>query len=133
MIVADHLWFVIEKLRLDPRFNVPESDVMIKFEKASNNPTILIPKEVSIKPNAGISNDFIVSAMYIAGWKSVFPGIFLDVNGELIELIFSIAGILGNLSLFNLVSPKPIETGGNEIIAEFVDAAEQDDESDQGE
>ena len=122
---AEGLWFIVEKVRLDPRFNVPETPVMIKFENASNNPAVLIPQDISIKPDAGISDSFIESSTYIEGWQSIFPGLFLDVNGELIELIFSVAGILGNLSLYNLVSPNDIQTieerKVNEIIVEVVD------------
>jgi len=126
---AQGLWFVIGKVRLDPRFNVPETPVMIKFEKTSNNPAVLIPEEVSIKPDAGISDSFIESSTYIEGWRCIFPGLFLDVDGEMIELIFGIAGILANLSLYNLVSPENIETAEAnevEVVAEFVETDEQD-------
>ena len=127
---AEGLWFVIGKVRLDPRFNVPETSVMIKFEKASNNPAVLIPEEVSIKLNAGISDSFIESSTYIEGWRCIFPGLFLDVDGELIELIFGVAGILANLSLYNLVSPENVEVTEErrvkEVIAEFVDTDKQD-------
>lgn len=123
---AEELWFVIEGVRVDSRFTVLESDIMIKFENNSNNPTILIPQNVSIRPNAKITDCFIESTSEVEGWKSIFPGLFLDVNGELIELIFSVTGLLGNLSLYNLVSLESINLPDNEIIANFVDEAEEE-------
>ena len=123
---AEELWFVVDAIKLDSRFNVPETPVMIRFKEDSNDPIILIPKEVSIRPDAGISDSFIKSCD-IEGWHSVFPDLFLDVDGEIIELIFSISGVLANLSLYNLVSPENIEMAkGKEVIAEFVDANESD-------
>jgi len=126
---SEGLWFIVEKVRLDPSFTVPESDVMIKFENASHDPMVLIPQDVSLRPDAGIPDDFIEASNYIEGWKSIFPGLFLDVNGEMLELVMCVAGILGNLSLFSLVSPEAIEITGNEIIAEFIDNTVSDKET----
>ncbi len=123
---SEGLWFIVEKLRLDPRFTMPEADIMIKFETTSSDPMILIPQDASVRPDAGISDHFIGSSSYIEGWKQIFPGLFLEVNGELIELIFSVTGILGNLSLYNLVSPEPIELPEKEVISEFTDDPEKD-------
>lgn len=126
---SEGLWFIVEKLRLDPRFTMPETDVMIKFETTSYDPVVLIPQDVSLRPDAGISDDFIEASNYIEGWKSIFPGLFLDVNGEMLELVLSVAGILGNLSLFNLVSPEAIEIARNEINAEFINDTVSDKET----
>ncbi len=125
--VAEELCFVVENVKIDTRFTVPESDVMIKFEGNSNDPMILIPHDVSIRPDARITDSFIESTSNVEGWKSVFPGLFLDVNGELIELIFSVTGLLGNLSLYNLVSLESIDLPDNEIIADFVDETEHEE------
>ena len=96
---------------------------MIKFKDDSNNPIILIPEDVSIKPSAAISDSFFDLESPQEGWRCIFPNLFLDVDGEIIELLFSVAGTLGNLSLYNLVSPESIEKPeGVEITAEFVSA-----------
>lgn len=124
---AEELWLVIDGIRLDHRFNMAQTPLMVRFIEGSNDPTILIPEEVSLKPDADISGTFIEPSDCIKGWSSVFPGLFLDVDGEIIELIFSIAGAIGNLSLYNLVSPESIETANsNEIIAEFDNKNETD-------
>ena len=100
---------------------------MIRFKENSNDPIILLPKEVSIRPDTAISDKFINSSDDMEGWNTVFSGLFLDVDGEIIELIFSISGVLANLSLYNLVSPESIEMAkGKEVVAEFVDANESD-------
>lgn len=115
---AEELWFVVDGIKLDSRFNVPETPVMVRFKENSNDPIILIPEEVSIRPDAAISDKFIESSDYLAGWRSVFSNLFLDVDGEIIELIFSISGVLANLSLYNLVSTESIEMANdNEVIA----------------
>lgn len=117
---AEEQWFVIDGIKLDPRFNVPETPVMVRFKENSNDPIILVPEEVSIRPDATISDKFIEPSGHIEGWRSVFPNLFLDVDGEIIELLFSISGVLANLSLYNLISPKSIEVANdNEIIAEL--------------
>ncbi len=122
---AEELWFVVDGIKLDSRFNVPETPVMVRFKENSNDPIILIPEEVSIRPDAAISDKFIESSDYLAGWRSVFSNLFLDVDGEIIELIFSISGVLANLSLYNLVSTESIEMANdNEVIAEFTDINE---------
>lgn len=119
---AEDLWFAIDGIKLDPRFNVPETPVMIRFKENSNDPIILIPEEVSIRPDTAISDKFIGSPDSIEGWHSVFSNLFLDVDGEIIELLFGVSGVLANLSLYNLVSPESIEiTNTKEIIAEFTD------------
>ncbi len=124
---AEELWFVVDGIKLDPRFNLPETPVMVRFKENSNDPVILIPEEVLIRPDAAISDKFIESSDHVEGWRSVFSNLFLDVDGEIIELLFSISGVLANLSLYNLVSPESIEmANGNEVIAEFIDANESD-------
>ncbi len=124
---AEELWFVINGIKLDSRFNVPETPVMIRFKENSNDPVILIPEDVSIRPDAAISDKFIDPSGHIEGWHSVFPDLFLDVDGEIIELLFSVSGLLANLSLYNLVSPESIEMiKGDEVAAEFIDANESD-------
>ena len=124
---AEELWFVVDGIKLDPRFNERETPVMVRFKENSNDPVILIPEEVSIKPDAAISDKFIESCD-VEGWRSVFPNLFLDVDGEIIELLFSISGVLANLSLYNLVSPESIKIQNDkEIITEFVEANEADD------
>lgn len=105
---AEELWFIINGLKLDPCFNVPETRVMIKFRQGFNDTIILIPEDVAIRPDAGISSDFIIPIMDNGEWKCIFPNTFLDVNGEILELVFSVAGALANLSLYNLVSKKNI-------------------------
>jgi hypothetical protein len=120
---AEELWFAIDGIKLDPRFNVPETPVMIRFEENSNDPIILIPEEVSIRPDAAISDKFIESSGHIVGWHSVFPDLFLDIDGEIIELVFSVSGVLANLSLYNLVSPESIEMENDK---EVIDANESD-------
>jgi hypothetical protein len=122
---AEELWFVIDGIKLDPRFNVPEAPVMVRFKENSNDPIILIPEEVSIRPDAAISDKFIDSSDHIEGWHTVFSNLFLDVDGEIIELLFSISGVLANLSLYNLVSIESIEMANdNEAIAESTDVNE---------
>ncbi|MCK5175131.1 MAG: hypothetical protein KAR47_17180, partial [Planctomycetes bacterium] len=101
---TEDLWFAVDGIKLDSRFNVPETSVMIRFKENSNDPIILIPEEVSIRPDTAISDKFIESSSHIEGWHSVFSNLFLDVDGEIIELLFSISGVLANLSLYNLVS-----------------------------
>jgi hypothetical protein len=122
---AKELWFTVNGVKLDSRFNVPETQVMIRLRENSLSPLILIPENVTIRPEAGISGEFINSVVYPKGWQCVFPGLFLDVDDELIELLFSVAGVLGNLTLYNLVSPEGIEKPEREeIIAEFVNTHE---------
>ena len=122
---AEELWFVIDGIKLDSRFNVPETTVMIRFKENSNDPIILIPEEVSIRPDAAISDKFIDSSDDMEGWNSVFSGLFLDVDGEIIELLFSISGVLANLSLYNLVSIENIEIANDEeVIAESINTDE---------
>ena len=124
---AEELWFVVDGIKLDHRFNMAQTPLMIRFPEGSNDPVILIPEEVSLKPDADILCSFIESSDCIKGWNSIFPGLFLDVDGEVIELLFSIAGVLGNLLLYNLVSPENIETANNnEIIAEIINENETD-------
>jgi len=118
---ADELWFAVDGIKLDSRFNVPETPVMIRFKENSNNPIILLPKEVSIRLDAAISDEFLGPSGEIEGWNNVFPNLFLDVDGEITELLFSISGVLANLSLYNLVSPESIENvNSKEIIAEVI-------------
>ncbi len=124
---AEELWFAVDGIKLDSRFNVPETPVMIRFKENSNDPIILIPKEVSIRPDADISDKFIDSSGDMEGWHSVFSGLFLDVDGEIIELLFSISGVLANLSLYNLVSIENIEMKDDEeVIAESIDTDKPD-------
>ena len=124
---SEELWFAVAGIKLDSRFNVPETPVMIRFKDNSNDPIILIPKEVSIRPAAAISDKFIDPSDHIEGWRSVFSNLFLDVDGEIIELLFSISGVLANLSLYNLVSTESIEMANdNEVIAKFTNANESD-------
>ena len=68
----------------------------------------MIPDQVQIKPEAQITDDFIVPIMYPVGWNGIFPGVFLDVNNDIPELVLSVAGALANLSLFNLCSENDI-------------------------
>jgi hypothetical protein len=103
---AEEWWFIINGIKLDSRFNVPQTKVMIKIRAELNDAVILIPNDVVIRPDAGISCDFITTTT--AGWNCIFLNTFLDVNGEIIELVFSVAGALANLSLYNLVSKKDI-------------------------
>ena len=122
---VEELWFAVDRIKLDSRFNVPETLVMIRFKENSNDPIILLPKEVSIRPDATISDNFIDSSDDMEGWNSVFSGLFLDVDGEIIELLFSISGVLANLSLYNLVSNESLEISNDkEVIAESIDADE---------
>lgn len=124
---AEELWFAVDGIKLDSKFNVPKTPVMIRFKEDSNDPIILIPEEVSIRPDAAISDKFIESSDHVAGWHSVFPDLFLDIDGEIIELVFSVSGVLANLSLYNLVSPESIDViKGDEVATEFVDANESD-------
>lgn len=117
---AEELWLAVDGIKLDSRFNVTETPVMIRFKENSNDPVILIPKEVLIRPDATISDEFINQSDEIEDWNSIFSGLFLDVDDEITELIFSISGVLANLSLYNLVSPESIENvNSKEIIAEF--------------
>jgi hypothetical protein len=106
--IARELWFVINELKLDPRFNVPQTKVMFLIHPRSNDALILIPEDVIVRPDASVSCEFITSVRYPAGWKCIFPNTFLNVNGEIIELVFSVAGALANLSLYNLIDPKGI-------------------------
>ena len=125
---ADELWFVVDDIALDSRFSAPTTRVMIRFEEDSNDPQILIPEDVCIDPSAAISDTFIDSASCIEGWHRVFPNLFLDVDGEVVELLFSLAGVLGNLSLYDFVSPESIEKPNEEeFTAEFISTNESND------
>jgi hypothetical protein len=104
----EKLWFVIDGIKLDPCFNLQETPVMVRFQQDSNEPIVLIPEDVAIRPDAGISDTFFNSWTCIKGWRCIFPGLFLDVNEDVLELVFSVAGILANLSLYNIVSREDI-------------------------
>jgi len=56
---SEELWFIVDGIKLDSRFNVPETPVMVRFKENSNDPIILIPEEVSIRPDAAIFDKFI--------------------------------------------------------------------------
>lgn len=103
---ARDLCFTVDGLKLDPCFNVSQTRAMFLIHPRSNDALILIPQDVVVRPDAGVSCEFITSARYPAGWKCIFPNTFLNVNGEIIELVFSVAGALANLSLYNLIKPK---------------------------
>jgi hypothetical protein len=109
---------VINGLKLDSRFNVPETNVMIRFRPESNDAIILLPKDVAIRPDAGLSSEFIEPVDNPEGWNCVFPNTFLNVDGDIFEVVFSVAGALANLSLYNLVSPNPITRSANAILVE---------------
>ncbi|HBG28994.1 MAG: hypothetical protein A2Y10_14770 [Planctomycetes bacterium GWF2_41_51] len=103
----NNLCFTVNGLKLDQCFNVPQTRVMFIIHPQNKDALILIPEEVAIRSDAKLSCDFISSSRFPVGWKCVFENTFLNI-GNVFELVFSVAGLLANLSLYNLIRKQDV-------------------------
>jgi len=93
---AEGMWFVIKNLKLGKPFSRPKTKLMIKFIADSNDPVMLVPENLNVRPDPQVCPNLVGTTPCFEGWKPLCPHMFQDVADDLLTFISCLTGFLAN-------------------------------------
>ncbi len=103
-------WLMISRLKLGDEFNKSVCPIIIQFPDDGNDPVILVPEGLEIRPDDKVCPHFIGHDEPAEGWKPLCPHMFQDVGDEMLEFIASLAGLMANPSICGLMGCEGRDT-----------------------